>query len=311
MDDWLVAAVERELGSPPERVEQLDGGLVHETYAVSRGGRAYVLQTSEPGGWEEEGLCRGLYCYRALAETAVPVPTAVTETVREHGGRPYTLVERLPGETAERAVTPDRAENAGRALATLHAARAFETPGWIRHDDPDLSVAAFPAGGHASRLRERCVSHAEDLRERGLGDAARAVERVTDRLADLPEPAVPVLCHDDFSPDNLLFEGEEVSGVLDFDLAKADHRHRDLVKAATAFWMHDPAADWDVRAAVYRGYREAAGLDDSFAAAEPLYRVATLAEIVAGMLDLDALPAEERAFYGDRLLAAVERVEAA
>jgi aminoglycoside phosphotransferase (APT) family kinase protein len=138
--------------------------------------------------------------------------------------------------------------------------------------------------------------------------AARAAESVADRLDALAAPAVPVLCHDDFSPDNLLFEGEAVTGVLDFDLARAGHPHRDLVKAANAFWMHDPAADWDVRGAVYRGYRAAAGLGDSFAEREPLYRVETLVEILAGMLDLDALPAAERAVYGRRLREAVERV---
>ena len=309
MDQWTARVVESELGSPPERIERLDGGLIHETYAVRCGGREYVLQWSESGGWEEEGLWRGLHCYLALAGAAVPVPAVVTETVRERDGRAYTLVERLPGETAEGAVSPDRAASAGRALAALHGVRTFETAGWIRHDDPDLSVGAFPAGSHSTRVRTRCEENTSDLRDGGLDAAAAAAERVTDRLGDLPEPTAPVLCHDDFSPDNLLFEGDAVTGVLDFDMAKADHRHRDLVKAATAFWMHDPRADPDVRQAVYRGYR-AGEPGASFEATEPLYRVETLVEIVAGMLDRDALSAREREFYDERIRAAVERAEA-
>jgi hypothetical protein len=55
------------------------------------------------------------------------------------------------------------------------------------------------------------------------------------------EPA-EVICHNDFCPYNLLFEGEELTGVIDFDLASPGSRAWDLGLTAYRFVpLTDPA----------------------------------------------------------------------
>jgi Ser/Thr protein kinase RdoA (MazF antagonist) len=143
-----------------------------------------------------------------------------------------------------------------------------------------------------------------------MAAVADDLERVVNRHAErLPAAFDPVLCHGDFSPDNVLFDGDQVVGVLDFDRASAGRAEWDLAAAANAFWMHDPTADWGVREAFYEGYWAARPVDDAFGRCEPLYRAATLADLVAGVLALDALSEYEREFYAERLRDAVERAE--
>ena len=312
MTDAVHAIVVRELGEQPARVERIDEGLLHETYRVRCGTTDYVLQfASDADGDRVDSLRRGVACYVALRESDVAVPTVVTEPTETFDGRAYTLVEALPGASGERNVSPERARAAGRQLARIHDAVAFEAAGWLQVEDADLSVEPFPEPGRVqTRLRD-VREDADTLRDGGLTAAGEAVDAVFSG-ADVRFPAVdqPVLCHGDFAPDNVLFDGDEVTGVLDFDRAHAGHRQRDLAAAGNAFWMHDPCSDWRPREAVYEGYREQTHLDASFEDAEPLYRVETLARTVAGMVELGELSAYETAFYDDRIREAAERVAA-
>lgn len=311
MDDKIVSIAKREFGEPPAEVTQVEEGLLHETYQLDCGGDEYVLQfASDADDDREDALRRGLNCYVLFQDSEVPVPAVVTEEVKEFDGRRYALVEKLSGETGERDVSPERVRNAGRHLAKIHDAKQFDGAGQIRFEDRDPSVGRFREDG----LKQWILRNVEDsvsvLKEGGLETAGKAVERVFDRADEfLPEDFQPVLCHDDYSPDNVLFRDDEVVGILDFDRAYAGHDHRDVVKAANCFWMHDPCSDWDVRAEFYDGYRRVNELDRSFDRHEPLYRVETLAGIVADLLDMDELSDYEREFYAARILDAVERVE--
>jgi hypothetical protein len=46
---------------------------------------------------------------------------------------------------------------------------------------------------------------------------------------------VEVICHNDFAPYNLMFDGSELTGVIDFDLASPGPRVRDMAYAAYRF----------------------------------------------------------------------------
>lgn len=299
--------VERRLGERPAWVERLAEGLQHETYAVGCAGAEYVLQFAADGDDREDALARGVGWYVALADSAVPVPAVVTDRVRTFEGREYALVERVPGTTAKLDVSPERVRNAGRCLARIHDARSFETAGWIHFEDGTPSVTEYAEGSLAGRLRRTVGGHARTLREAGLEAAGDAVADLFEAGVGFPEGFDPVLCHDDFSPDNVVFDGDEVVAVLDFDRSRASHHQRDLAHAANAFWMHDPGADWGIRETLYDGYRTIADPGTDFGATEPVYRVETLARAIAGMVEATGLSAYEREFYDERILGAVER----
>lgn len=311
MKDDVASIVERELGETPDRVERIEEGLLHESYEIRAGDAVYVLQfASDADDERRDSLRRGLGCYRLLKDSGIPVPRVVTEGVTESDGRRYGLVEKLPGETGETAVSPERCLDAGRYLARIHDARRFETAGWIRFEGREPTVEAFEEGGLREWLLRTVRERSRELQAGGMEEAGSAVERAFEHLnRGLPASVSPVLCHDDFTPDNALFRDEEVTGVLDFDRAYAGDAQRDLVKTANGFWMHDPTADWGVRARVYEGYREVADLDPSFERNEPGYRVETLAGTVAGMLAIGELSEYEREFYAGRILNAVDRMD--
>lgn len=309
MDDTVAAIAERDLGAPPDDVAPVAEGLQHETYVLRVAGRDYVLQFAASGDSRDvDSLARGLYWYVALQETDIPVPEVVSERVAEFDDRRYVLVEKLPGTTGERNVSPARTRNAAASLAAVHDHAAFDTAGVLVGASDGPSVRASGDATFREWVQRDVSKSAGHLRDAGLVSAADGLERVRDEFADrLPESFDPVLCHGDFSPDNVLFRDDEVVGVLDFDRARAGRAEWDLAAAANAFWMHDPTADWANRETFYEGYRAVRPVAGSFERREPLYRAATLAGHVAGMLALGECSAYEREFYADRLQNAVGR----
>ncbi|UPV76409.1 aminoglycoside phosphotransferase family protein (plasmid) [Halorussus limi] len=259
MTEEVRSIARRELGAVPDEVARVAEGLLHETYRISCDGETYVLQfSSDADESRVDSLRRGARCYDLLRDSEIPVPDVVAERPASDDGRRYLLVERIPGQTAERDITLNRVRNAGRYLAKIHEFRTFEESGWIRFENRRPNVRGFEEGGLAHRIRRTLTE-----------DAA----------------------------------------VLDFDRSYSGHAQRDLVKAASCFWMHDPCSDWNVRAKLYEGYRDVAEVGDDFEANEPLYRAETLVGTVAGLVRLNELSEYEAEFYSERILEAVERLE--
>ncbi len=309
MDDEIASIVEREVGESPFSVVRVDEGLLHETYDVSCETGRYVLQFDSDGE-RDDSLRRGYNCYITLCDSDIPVPEVVTETVTSDDGRGYTIVEKLQGTTGEKDISPERTRNAGRVLARTHEFERFDEAGWLRFEGRELTVESFEAEGLREWVLENVAESSTCLQNGGLETAGTDVEDVFDRFGGtLPEAFRPVFCHNDYSPDNVLFEDDAVTGVIDFDRAAANNAQRALTKAANCFWMHDPNADWNVRETFYDGYRERRNVDSTFERNEPLYRVETLANIVAALLDMDELSEYETGFYAEQIREAVEGAE--
>jgi Ser/Thr protein kinase RdoA (MazF antagonist) len=306
----IPSILEREVGTEPTEIVQIHDGFHHETYAVQCGETSYILQCSDPDEQGRERLRHGLNWYLRLQESPISVPEVVTETPGTLGEREYTLVEKIRGESGELAITPERVRNAGQYLATIHAEESFERPGQLQFENGGPTVSPFEEGSVAEWREQRLDETLQTFEDWEMTTAAEALKRVRPEIVDeLPTAFQSVLCHNDFSPDNLIFVDDTVTGVIDFDLAYAGHSHRDIVKAANGIWMHDPGADWDVRETFYEGYRTERPLDDGFDTEEPRYRVGTLASTIAGMLDSGGLSAYEQDFYTERIVEAVERLD--
>lgn len=164
---------------------------------------------------------RGLPCARPLKDVA-------GQTVGTLNGRPAAILEWLPGAWKR---DPSKADltRAGELLARLHLVSAD-----FRNERAD------PVGPAARRaLFDRCLTRAK------AADLALLERMVPWVAAEAPDPAAglprgPI--HADYFPDNLLFEGDAPSGLIDFYFACTGARAYDLAIALSA-WGFDAAGE--------------------------------------------------------------------
>jgi aminoglycoside phosphotransferase (APT) family kinase protein len=237
------------------------------------------------------GLLAQYRLLRALEPTPVPAPPALLcELESEPLGAPFMATGQLPG----RAVVPWSREGrafltevgAGEAgeqlfaiLAAIHAVSA-QTPG----------VAEALAGdtvrsGAAQSLR----SLRAELGAPGV-DPHPVFEDALGWLENhLPPEAEPRLVHGDYRPGNMLFEGERISGVLDWEFAHLGSPVRDLawVMAETNTTNPELAADMVPAGEAVARYEAAAGVAVDPAELE-FWRVCVLLENAAMWLRTSA-----------------------
>lgn len=181
---------------------------------------SFVMRLPPPGVRYEgpADVLRQARLLRALAETAVPVPR-----VRWWGdderwfGRPYYIVERLPGNTLRMpedgspppSFPPGALQRMGRqaveALVALHRLDWQQhVPEWGPPLHPALDVMRW------DRFWERSAD--VELVKLGPEVKRKLLERIP------KQPRVGIF-HGDFQWTNLLYDGERLTAVLDWELA--------------------------------------------------------------------------------------------
>ena len=171
-------------------------------------------------------------------------PTREGSTVVERGSGFYALFDYLPGEDRYTWIRPRcpaaELRAAGRLLAQFHSDVAtFRPPG--HREEPRILRLLTVITREWARASLRPASdaylryvhmHADDVRRR-LAVVMSALRR---SAGGLPK----VINHSDYHPGNLKFEGERISGLVDFDWAKVDLRAFDV---ALATWYF--CASWE------------------------------------------------------------------
>jgi len=181
----------------------------------------------------------------------------------EGRGAFYALFDYLPGEDRYTWVGPRctlrETRNAGRLLARFHRAlRTLKAPG--KRAEPKI-VEMFEvidrlwADGRANSkgtVFDACLAeHYDRIRDSIAGTRAALQAPAARRL---PE----VIIHCDYHPGNLKFEGEEISGLVDFDWAKVDLRAFDVGLALWYFCVSwEPRLDGRLRLTDARAFLEA------------------------------------------------------
>lgn len=204
-------------------------GVENTNYRLETDGARHVLTLFE-ARTDAASLpfCLGLTDH--LAERGFPAPRPVRnragDWVGTLNGRPAAVIEWLPGAWLKAPASAE-IEAAGSVLACLH-----------------LDAGRFPVkrknpvGPEAWRtLADRCVTAA-------AGGDRVMLEGVEDALARLGDPFAGDLpvgpIHADYFPDNVLFEGGKVSGVIDFYFGCTGPLAYDLAIALSA-WGFDGA----------------------------------------------------------------------
>lgn len=205
-------------------LEPVAEGVENTTYRLTAGAGSFALTLYEKRTPADAlGFVLPLMEHAARAGLPVPQP-ARDRQGRLHSvlcGRPAALVAWLPG-SWHADPSPAAARTAGEMLARLHlACHGF---GGVR--DNGLGPRGWVA------LAGRCGARAageEERMLRVLGDEAERLGRLWPR--GLPGGAV----HADYFPNNVLFAGEVVGGVIDWGFACTDAWAYDLAIAITAW----------------------------------------------------------------------------
>jgi homoserine kinase type II len=185
-----------------------------------------------------------------LAAKGVPCPTPVHgrdgEALRHLCGRPAAIVSFLEG-VSPRRVLPAHCAALGKSLARLHLAGA----GFAMTRPNALSVQGWRS------LFEACRAGADRVLD-GLE------AEIDQELAEL-EHAWPLelprgIIHADLFPDNAFFQGERLTGIIDFYFACIDLIAYDLAVCLNA-WCFEPDGAFNITKArqmlaAYRAERE-------------------------------------------------------
>lgn len=212
------------------RIESAGNTYALRRYRIQRSAAAIefehaVLQHIEARGWP----------------VAAPIPTRYDATVVDIHGRAYSLFPFLPGRPAPRTARYTRLK--GGLLARLHQDLAsWEAPGQReglgRAWELDSYIAAHCEYLTMNDLLANFAQQHSEL-ARTIKSQKYAMLRELSVLGFGEQPAV--LCHFDFFHDNLLFQRDSLSGLLDFDMVHLDARVADIATSIQLDCLAPPA----------------------------------------------------------------------
>ena len=201
-------------------------------------------------GLMEHLATRGLNCPQ-------PVKLKHGALLGQLAGKPAAIVTFLEGVSSTKP-TPRQCAAVGEALANLHRAGADFT-GRRRNA---LSIDSWPG------LYEQGKSGSESV-QAGLADLIAEELRFLEKAwpHDLPRGVI----HADLFPDNVLFLGDKVSGLIDFYFACDDFLAYDLAVCLNA-WCFEPDASFNITKgmALINAYEEMRRLTPEEIAALPI-----------------------------------------
>lgn len=216
---------------------------------------------------------------RALARTAVPVPTtAWFEADRTVLGAPFFCMSRVEAETLPLFWYGDspRLQSAAGALALIHSVRWQEAGLEFLLDEDALT----PARGELNAWRDR----AGQFR---IARAPLLVALGEYLMANEPADARFALLHGDPNPGNYLFRGQDVVAVVDWELAAIGDPRSDLgfyAALMTVFGGFPGAGGRTLLSDAYEGVTGRALHDLEYYEALGLYRMAVVMAAWAGQL---------------------------
>jgi homoserine kinase type II len=202
-----------------------------------------------------------------------PVRTKAGEALGTLAGRPAAIVTFLEGLSAK---LPNVAQCGalGAALAKLHAAGADFT---LSRQNA-LALQAWPS------LYQLAEARAGEVRP---GLAASLAEELQFLGRNWPDHLPKGVIHADLFPDNVLFLGERVSGLIDFYFACTDMLAYDLAISMNA-WCFAPDFSYDLAKgqALFKAYEKIRPLNrDEIAALPILARGASLRFALTRLVD--------------------------
>lgn len=244
LDPEAAAEIVRAYGLELESCEPLAAGSVNSNFRLETAQGRFFLRIYEEQA--EAGALRELELLRALARAGVPTTEPPLRldgaSVSHHQGKPVALYPWVEGDIVctEQAV-PARCEAVAAALARVHLAGAALPP------QP-------PSRFDADALRERLGL----IARAAVPELCRAAKEIEEHLPAVQAARVPDLprglIHGDLFRDNVLWRGDEVAALIDFESASSGVFAFDLMVLVLS-WCFRDHFDLDRVRAMLRGYQ--------------------------------------------------------
>lgn len=219
---------------------------------LAGGGRVFA-RVCEGCTFDSARAQAGLLEHLAQAEVPTPRPLQRLDgagAVSEHEGKATLLFPFCDGRTrCQRSVRPSHTAALGAALGRMHeAACSLDYP----------VNGAFGPTGLRARLDE--LRARPDLGR--LGPELRAIRRRLDGLAAHPDagPVPETIVHGDLFRDNVLWSGDTLAALLDFEFAARDAAAFDLMVTMLA-WCFGDRLEQPLAQSMLSGYTTVRPLD--------------------------------------------------
>lgn len=229
----------------PRSFKGIAEGVENSNFVLQTAEGTFILTLYEKRVKADE-LPFFLHLLEHLASRGVPCPVPVKNRAGEQStvlnGRPAAILTWLDGLSLKRP-EPRHCSAVGAALARLHGAGADFSR--------TRSNSLGPAGWR--ELAMQTLPHANSVRE-GLADLIQS--SLNGIEYDWPSNLPQGIIHADLFPDNVLFMGDKVSGLIDFYFACNDFYAYDLAIMLNA-WCFEPDGAYNVTKgqSLVTGYR--------------------------------------------------------
>ncbi|MEY4548061.1 MAG: hypothetical protein RL685_4256 [Pseudomonadota bacterium] len=233
-------------------VQALHAGSVNSNFCLTtRSGQRFFLRVYEEQ--DRVGARRELASIAHLARLGVPTPAPLErqngERAAEHAGKPVGLHPWVEGESLCLArITPTVAAQLGGALARVHV---------CSRELSDIPEGRFRPADLLLRLES-----VDRLDARFSADTAHIRERLSHYTRIVEEAGVlPLgLIHGDLFRDNVLFQGDELCALLDFESASRGAFAYDIMVCVHA-WCYGDAYELSHVSALLDGYTQVRPLE--------------------------------------------------
>ena len=291
MGEEIRADLKCSFGLHADSVTPVSGGWLNRKWKLVCDGNAWLIKqysrkrfNQKQLDWIEQSMQRQIIAKKE----GVPCPGLfsflgkVLRTLPD--GTTYMVMEFCPGVMLDHnTVTTDQMYSLGKACGQIHRTFSALPPQGVRGYPLDRKAVlrelwehyrtqmaeyekAAEEGGHAGSSDFSDSSEglsAEFFPEVSLKifpEFIRALERERRILEKLPADFFDRLetgiGHEDFTPDNMLFSGNEVSAILDFDRSQYGYRLHDVGRAILSFALKDGKMDLKKAYAFLEGYGE-------------------------------------------------------